>query len=99
MDFSEALIIAKEGTRITRAATDWSGRFVVVMPELNLPPFSTQDTNRKVNDRTAKHIGEDTPLNSLYFASYDLYKAQKWQPGWIPTQEDLFAEDWQAVQD
>ena len=48
---------------------------------------------RKVNDRTAKWIGEDTPLNSLgYFAMFTANG--EWQPGWLASQSDLLAEDW-----
>lgn len=47
-----------------------------------------------MNDRTAKWIGEDTPLNSLpYFARYSEPK-NEWQPGWLPKAADLFADDW-----
>lgn len=94
--FSKALELAKEGKKIARAGWNGKNQFVVMMPALYLPPYDTQDTNRKVNDRTAKHIGEGTPLDSQpYFA---LFNAQgKWQPGWVPSQGDLFAEDWTIV--
>lgn len=67
--------------------------FIVLMPALYLPPFNTQDTMRKVNDRTAKHIGEDTPLDSQpYIAMFTA--EQKWQPGWVASQADILADDW-----
>lgn len=66
------------------------------MPPLNLPPYNTQDTERKVNDRTAKWIGEDTPLESLgYFAMFTADK--KWLSGWLASQTDLLAIDWEVV--
>ncbi len=72
--------------------------FVVFMSGFKIPSFNTQGTDKKVNDRTAKFIGADTPLDSQpYFA---MYNAQgKWQPGWIPAQSDLFAEDWYTLPD
>ncbi len=97
MDFSLALEALKSGKKLTR--TGWNGKnmFVVKMPELYLPPFNTQDTFKKVNDRTAKHIGEDTPLDSQpYFAMFTT--DEKWQPGWLPSQADLFAEDWEITE-
>lgn len=96
MNFSDALQHAKDGCKIHREGWNGKGQFAVVMPSLYLPPFNTADTARKVNDRTAKWIGEDAPLDSQpYFA---LRNAQgKWQPGWLPSQGDLFAEDWVAV--
>lgn len=94
MNFSQALEALKAGKPVRRAVWYHKGGFVVMMTALSLPPFNTQDTDRKVNDRTAKWIGEDKPLNSQpYFAMYTEPK-NHWQPGWIPKNEDLFADDW-----
>jgi len=95
-NFSKALIFACEGKKIARLGWNGKGQWVVVMPPLYLPPHSSQEPGAKVNDRTAKHIGVDTPLDSQpYFA---LFNAQgKWQPGWLPSQGDLFASDWIVV--
>jgi hypothetical protein len=63
---------------------------------LQLPPFNTQDTSRKVNDRTAKWIGEDKPLDCQpYFAMYTA--DEKWQPGWLASQADMLADDWKRA--
>lgn len=96
MDFSEALASLKAGNKLARAGWNGKNQFVVLMPALYLPPFNTQDTTRKVNDRTAKWIGEDQPLDSQpYFA---MRNAQgKWQPGWLASQGDLLANDWMVV--
>lgn len=91
--FSSALMCLKEGMAVARYGWNAGGQFVVMMPELKLAPFSQADEPRRVNDRTAKWIGADTPLDCRpYFA---LYNAQKqWQPGWVPSTGDLLAEDW-----
>lgn len=96
MNFSQALDSAKLGSKIAREGWNGANQWVVVMPALYLPPFTSQLPGAKVNDRTAKHIGEDTPLDSQpYFA---LFNAQgRWQHGWVPSQGDLFAEDWVIV--
>lgn len=93
MDFSEALIELKKGSKLTRYGWNSWNQWVVMMPALYLPPYSSQESGAKVDDRTAKHIGDNTPLDSQpYFA---LKNAQdKWQPGWVPSVGDLFAEDW-----
>lgn len=94
MNFGEALETLKRGAnKVTRQGWNGKGQWVVLMPSLKLPPFSTQEPGAKVNDRTAKWIGEDTPLDSQpYFA---LWNAQgKWQPGWVPSVADVLAEDW-----
>lgn len=97
MNFGEAFQKAwDEGVAIQREGWNGKGQFVVVMPPLYLPPYNTQGTERKVNDRTAKWIGEDQPLDCQPYCA--IYNAQKkWQPGWIPSQGDLFANDWQIV--
>ena len=93
LSFSEALNALKAGDPVARHGWNGKGQFVVVMPRLELPPYNTQGTERKVNDRTAKWIGEDQPLDCQpYFALFNAQK--KWQPGWVPSTGDLFANDW-----
>ena len=97
MPFGHAIEAAKKGHKIARAGWNGKNMFVVMMPALNLPPFNTQDTNRKVNDRTAKFIGEDAPLNCVpYFAMYAANK--DWVPGWLASQTDMLVDDWQIVE-
>jgi hypothetical protein len=97
MNFGEAIQAAKEGKKIQRQGWNGKDMWVVLMPKLDLPPFSSQEHGAKVNDRTAKHIGPDTPLHSLpYFAMWTADK--KWLPGWLASQTDMLAEDWQIVE-
>jgi len=96
MNIGLAIEAMLKGHRVSRKG--WNGRnmFVVYMSPLNLPSFNTQGTERKVNDRTAKWVGEDTPLESLgYFAMFTPDK--KWQPGWLASQSDLLADDWEII--
>lgn len=91
LEFGRALSYMKNGGRMTRLS--WGGAFVCYMDSMRIPAYNSQSEGKKVNDRTAKMIGKDTPLVSLgYFAHYSLDK--KWQPGWVPTTEDLLADDW-----
>lgn len=96
MNFSDALSELKNGKKIQREGWNGKGMWIVMMPPLYLPPYSTQDTNLKVNDRTAKHIGVDSPLDSQPYISM-WTSDKKWQPGWLASQADLFAEDWTVV--
>lgn len=95
-DFQWALWMLKEGHKVARRGWNGQGQWVVLMPGLYLAPYNSQSEERKVNDRTAKYIGEDKPLDSQpYFA---LSTAQgKWQPGWVPSTSDILAEDWYEV--
>lgn len=93
----------KQGKKVARRG--WNGvkaglnMFVVLMPELHLPPYNTQEPGPKVNDRTAKHIGEDTPLDSQpYFALHTGVEGANWQPGWTPSVMDCLANDWYVVE-
>ena len=86
----------KNGNKCARASWNGKDQFVVYMSPLKLPPFNTQGTERKVNDRTARWIGEDTPLDSQgYFALFN--SQRKWQPGWVASTSDLLANDWEVV--
>jgi len=96
MNFGQAIEVLKNGQRVSRAGWNGKGMWIVLMTRLQLPPYSTQGTERKVNDRTAKWIGEDQPLDSQpYFAMWTA--AKQWQPGWLASQADMLAEDWQIV--
>lgn len=98
MTFGAALEALKLGSRVARAGWNGKGMWVVLMPELHLPPHSSQEPGAKVNDRTAKHIGVNTPLNCKpYIAMWTAQ--QEWQPGWLASQADMLADDWTIVLD
>lgn len=93
MNIGQAIEVMKGGGKVAREGWIGKNMFIVYMSPLHLPPYNTEIIARKVNDRTAKWIGEDTPLNSLgYFAMFTANG--DWQPGWIASQSDLLAEDW-----
>ena len=96
MPFGMATEAMKSGHKVSRSGWNGPNQFVVLMPALKLPCFNSQEPGAKVNDRTAKYIGEDTHLDSQpYFA---LQNAQgKWQPGWVPSISDCLADDWVIV--
>lgn len=96
MNIGLAIEAMKKGHKCARAGWNGKDMWVAWMSPIYLPSFSTQGTARKVNDRTAKLIGEDMPLDSLgYFAMFTADK--KWQPGWLASQSDLLANDWFIV--
>jgi hypothetical protein len=96
MTFGMAIELLKTGKKVARKGWNGKGMWLVLMPELNLPPFSSQEPGAKVNDRTAKHIGVDVPLNcNPYIVMWTADK--KWQPGWLASQTDMLAEDWEII--
>lgn len=95
--FGEALKQLKKGLKVARQGWNGKGMWIVLMSALKLPPHSCQEPGAKVNDRTAKYIGEDMPLDSQpYIAMWTAQ--QKWQPGWLASQPDMLAEDWVIVE-
>ena len=85
------------GNKVRRAGWNGKGIWIVLMPSLRLPPHSSLTQGAKVNDRTAKHIGTDTPLNSQpYIAMWTALG--EWQPGWLCSQADLLATDWEIAE-
>ena len=96
MTFGMAIEAAKQGNKVARRKWNGKNMFIVYMPPIYLPPFNTQGTFRKVNDRTAKWIGEDKPLDCQpYFAMYNAQ--EQWIPGWVASQSDMLDEDWYIV--
>jgi len=97
LSFGLAIEAAKRGAKIARLGWNGKNMFVVYMPALKLPPYNTQEPGLKVNDRTAKHIGEDTLLDCQpYFAMFNAQR--QWIPGWIATQSDMLSDDWYVVE-
>lgn len=95
-DIGWAVDAMRSGYKVRRAGWNGKGMWIVLMPALSLPPHSSQAPGAKVNDRTAKHIGADTPLDSQpYIAMWTA--AGNWQPGWLCSQADLLADDWEIV--
>ncbi len=86
----------RQGFKVRRAGWMSLDMFIVLMPELKLPPHSSQEAGAKVNERTARHIGHDTPLDCQPYIAMRTAN-RKWQPGWICSQADLLARDWEVV--
>lgn len=96
MDIGGAINFMRKERKVRRVGWADKEAFVVLMTALKLPPFSSQEPGAKVNDRTAKYIGADTPLDSQpYFVLG--HASGVWQPGWTASTQDLLATDWQVV--
>lgn len=97
LSFGMAIEAARLGMKITRNGWNGKGMWVVLMPALSLPPYSSQKPGARVNDRTAKHIGPDTTLDSQPYFVMRTALGQ-WQPGWLASQADMLARDWEIVE-
>jgi hypothetical protein len=96
-DIGWAIYAMRHGGKVRRRGWNAKGMFIVLMDRLQLPPYNTQGTERKVNDRTAKWIGEDKPLDSQPYIAMKTATGQ-WQPGWLCSQADLLASDWEFAE-
>lgn len=89
MDFGQALVALKNGEKVARKGWNGKGMWIVLMPSLYLEAGV-------VNGRTSKHLGQGVDLDSQpYIAMFTADK--KWQPGWLASQADVLAEDWEIV--
>lgn len=89
-DFGWAIRKLKEGHKVTRKGWNGKGMWIALMTSLYLD----KDI---INGRTKKHIGEGKDLDSQpYLVMWT--SAQQWQPGWLASQTDMLAEDWELVQ-
>jgi hypothetical protein len=96
MTFGLAIEALKMGKKVARIGWNGKDMWLAYMSGMSLPPFGSQIEGKKVNDRTAELIGEDTPLVTLpYIAMWTA--DQKWLPGWLASQTDILAEDWVIV--
>ncbi|MDE9494515.1 DUF2829 domain-containing protein [Xenorhabdus bovienii] len=88
MNFGEALEAVKSGKRIARTGWNGKGQFVIKAGGYKVseprPDSDYSKAGIKGNFEIAPHL--------------DLKNAQDiMQPGWSPSQGDLFAEDWIVV--
>lgn len=87
MTFAEALEAALDGKRITRTGWNGAGQWVCYMQSVTIP-------EALVNGRTKEFV----PSGDLNVGGYVIMNAQgTWQPGWLASQGDLAARDWEVL--
>lgn len=94
-DFSEALLLLKDGKRMARHGWNLDHAFVCAMPGMHLNAACSRVVPF-VNEHTAQHIGNACSLQCQSYLAF-IDSCYNWQPGWTPTQADLFAIDWFSV--
>lgn len=89
MTFGEAIAHMKQGKKCARAGWNGKGMWVAY-----LPPVTYEA--KMVNARVKALIGPDEDLRcNAYFVMWTADK--RWQIGWLASQSDMDAEDWQVV--
>lgn len=90
MNFSEAVESLLNGKRLARAGWNGFGQWVCYMPGTVIP-------ESLVNARTKKFV----PHGDLRVGPYFVLMTAKgvWQPGWVASQGDMVADDWELLPD
>lgn len=97
MNFGEAIVALNEGNMVSRSGWNGKNQFVYrtvgnTVSKGFIPKFASLPDSVK-SFLTKK--GEDVVFNS----SLTLYNAQgQMQPGWLPSQGDLNATDWEIFE-
>lgn len=88
MDIGAAVEALWDGRRVRRAGWNGKGMWLALMKATVVP-------DGQVNTRTRAHIPEGELCVDAYVA---MFTAQgTWQPGWVCSQADLLADDWETV--
>lgn len=85
MNFGYAIEQAWQGNKVARDGWNGKGMFVFYMPPLDLAP-------EQVNERTRQFVPAGPVHVDGYFAMWTAKGTL--QPGWLPSQADLLADDW-----
>jgi hypothetical protein len=82
------------GAKVRRQA--WKSlRWICMMPALDLPSYNNYP-GRKLTIVPQLSSGKNTPLHCQpYIAAYTV--DDLWQPGWLASQADLLAVDWEVA--
>lgn len=88
MNFGQAIDYLKSGHTVARAGWNGKGMWLAFMPPVVIP-------EGMVNGRTKKFV----PNGDLKVGGYlVMWTADgTWQPGWLASQADMLAEDWDVA--
>ena len=86
LDIGQAVALLKEGKKVRRNGWNGKGMWLVYMP-----PFRVETPN----ERTQAHGVEGSFDCGGYVVMWTATGV--WQPGWLCSQADLLANDWELV--
>lgn len=84
--FGWALEKLKEGCKVTRSGWNGKGMWLVLMPAFRV---------EEPNERTRTHGITEAFNCGGYIVMWTALNV--WQPGWLASQADMLAEDWEMV--
>jgi hypothetical protein len=91
MTFGEAIELMRGGDRVKMRRAGWKNvSWVAYMPDVHIPAGI-------VNGRSRHLLGEGVDLDCQgYFVAFTPWG--KWCPGWLASQLDMLADDWEVVE-
>ena len=88
MDFGQALQQLRDGRRVRRSGWNGRGMWICLMPGVVI-------AEQLVNGRTKQFVPTGDLDCQPYFVMWTA--TEQWQPGWLASQADLLAFDWEVV--
>lgn len=83
----------QDGHRVRRSGWNGKGMFIALMPALDVQPDMISEVTRK---HTEGILPEGATLKTHAYIA--MWTAQgTWQPGWVVSQADLLAVDWELA--
>lgn len=92
MDFGQALYALKDGARVMRAGWNGKGMWLVLVPgsRVQLTPGTPYDKALGSGGYGQTHVTIDAHIDMLTAKG-------TMQPGWLASQADMLADDWELV--
>jgi hypothetical protein len=88
MNFGEAIQALKSGNKVARSGWNGKGMFLIYVPGT---------VNAKLNEGTPYQVALQSNIVTIN-PHIDMYTATgQFQPGWLASQTDMLAEDWEVV--
>lgn len=94
LGFDFAILALQNGKKVQRAGWNGKGQFVVMAGG-----YSVELDKLRPGTHISKEFLESKGCDAMEITRHlDLWNAQRqYVPGWVPSQGDLFAKDWQLV--
>jgi len=91
MDFGEAIRALKAGSRVSRAGWNGKGMWLILVP--GTP--AVQPREGTIYAKAGIEVCDILPHIDMWTVNADARRAML--PGWLASQSDMLAEDWETV--
>jgi len=95
MNFGQAIEALKAGSKVARSGWNGKGMFIIKAGGYSVPAEQLRN-----NSHITKEFLESRGCNELIIQPhFDMWTAQnQYQTGWLASQSDMQADDWELVQ-